>query len=98
MAGSRYTEDAVGYLTGILSMADLLSAVRAARDAAIRRIVADALLRDLCAGAPVASSAAGILRRALCSPSSSRQLACARVVAMAAHSRHRARVVAGPNM
>lgn len=40
----------MGYLTGILSPGELVSAVRAARDAAIKRIVADALMRELDAG------------------------------------------------
>ena len=48
----RYTEGAVDYLTGILLAGELLSAVRLARDAAIRRIVVEALVQELDAGAP----------------------------------------------
>ena len=33
----------MAYLTGVVSTAELISAVRAARDSAVRRIVADAL-------------------------------------------------------
>lgn len=50
-SGGRYSEGAVGYLTGILPAGELLPAVRLARDAAIRRIVVEALLQELNAGA-----------------------------------------------
>jgi len=44
-------EEAVAYLTGVVSAGELVSAVRGARDAAVRRIVADALQRSMDAGA-----------------------------------------------
>jgi hypothetical protein len=40
---SRYVEEAVSYLTGVVSAGELVGAVRGARDVAIRRIVASAL-------------------------------------------------------
>lgn len=43
MLGGRYVEEAVAYLTGVVSAGELAGAVRGARDVALRRIVGSAL-------------------------------------------------------
>lgn len=46
----RYTEDAVAFHAGILSVGEQLSVVRAARDGVIRRLVAEPMISELVAG------------------------------------------------